>query len=74
MTSQLGPVGHSKMALDPPVLLVDLAVMEGNIRQIAATCRDGKAAWRPHTKGIKIPAIAHQAPLPWCRQAIVKLT
>ncbi|MGH8714223.1 MAG: DSD1 family PLP-dependent enzyme [Casimicrobiaceae bacterium] len=50
-----------KMALDTPVLLVDLAVMEGNIRQIAAVCRDAKIAWRPHTKGIKIPAIAHQA-------------
>lgn len=61
MTSQSGTVGQMKMALDTPVLLVDLAVMEGNIRQIAATCRDSKVAWRPHTKGIKIPAIAHQA-------------
>jgi D-serine deaminase-like pyridoxal phosphate-dependent protein len=61
MTSQLGAVGRMKMALDTPVLLVDLAVMEGNIRQIAAICRNAKVAWRPHTKGIKIPAIAHEA-------------
>jgi len=61
MTNQLGTVGLMKMALDTPVLLVDLAVMAGNIKQIAATCRDAKVAWRPHTKGIKIPAIAHQA-------------
>jgi D-serine deaminase-like pyridoxal phosphate-dependent protein len=61
MTSQIGTVGQTKMALDTPVLLVDLDVMEENIRQIAATCREGKVAWRPHTKGIKIPAIAHQA-------------
>ncbi len=61
MTSQLGVVGRMKTALDTPVLLVDLATMEGNIRQIAAICRDAKVAWRPHTKGIKIPAIAHQA-------------
>src|SRR4029079_9923535 len=61
MTSQLEAVGRMKMALDTPVLLVDLAVMEGNIRQIAAICRNAKVAWRPHTKGIKIPAIAHEA-------------
>ena len=61
MTSQLGTVGLMKMSLDTPVLLVDLAVMEGNITQIAAICRDAKVAWRPHTKGIKIPAIANQA-------------
>jgi len=61
MTSQLATVGQPKMALDTPVLLVDLAVMAGNIEQIAAACRDAKMAWRPHTKGIKIPAIAHQA-------------
>jgi D-serine deaminase-like pyridoxal phosphate-dependent protein len=40
MTSQLGAVGRMKMALDTPVLLVDLAGMEGNIRQIAAICRN----------------------------------
>ena len=61
MTNQLRTVGLTKMALDTPVLLVDLAVMAGNIQQIAATCRDAEVAWRPHTKGIKIPAIAHQA-------------
>jgi D-serine deaminase-like pyridoxal phosphate-dependent protein len=61
MTNQLGTVGLTKMKLDTPVLLVDLAVMAGNIKQIAATCRDAKVAWRPHTKGIKIPAIAHKA-------------
>jgi D-serine deaminase-like pyridoxal phosphate-dependent protein len=49
------------MALDTPVLLVDLPVMAGNIERIAAICRGAKVAWRPHTKGIKIPAIAHQA-------------
>ena len=61
MTSPLGIVGQTKMALDTPVLLVDLAVMEGNIGRIAAICRDANVSWRPHTKGIKIPAIAHQA-------------
>lgn len=61
MTNLLEAVGRMKMALDTPALLVDLDVMAGNIGQIAATCRDAKLAWRPHTKGIKIPAIAHQA-------------
>jgi D-serine deaminase-like pyridoxal phosphate-dependent protein len=61
MTTQLGTVGQTKMALDTPVLLVDLAVMEGNIRQMAAACRNNNIAWRPHTKGIKVPAVAHLA-------------
>jgi D-serine deaminase-like pyridoxal phosphate-dependent protein len=61
MTLQLGSVGRMKTELDTPALLVDLDVMDGNIKQIAAICRDANVAWRPHTKGIKIPAIAHQA-------------
>lgn len=61
MTIPIGTVGQPKMALDTPALLVDLAVMAGNIKQLAAACRDNKLNWRPHTKGIKVPAVAHQA-------------
>jgi D-serine deaminase-like pyridoxal phosphate-dependent protein len=46
--------------LDTPRLLVDLDVLERNIsRMVEATARHG-IGWRPHTKGIKLPAIAHK--------------
>ncbi|WP_374298099.1 alanine racemase, partial [Sphingomonas sp.] len=53
-------IGAPIASLDTPRLLVDLDVMERNIaRMIADTSRHG-VAWRPHTKGIKLPAIAHK--------------
>jgi D-serine deaminase-like pyridoxal phosphate-dependent protein len=61
MSSQSGLVGQPKATLDTPALLVDLDVTETNIGEIAAVCRERGVAWRPHTKGIKIPAIAHRA-------------
>jgi D-serine deaminase-like pyridoxal phosphate-dependent protein len=53
-------VGCSKWELDTPVLLVDLPTMEQNMRRMAETFRAAGVGWRPHTKGIKIPAIAHR--------------
>lgn len=53
-------VGASKWELDTPALLVDLDVMERNIQRMAATFREAGVQWRPHTKGQKIPAIAHR--------------
>ncbi|HEY4310403.1 MAG TPA: DSD1 family PLP-dependent enzyme [Pirellulales bacterium] len=50
----------TKAALDTPALCVDLAVMEANIKAIAATCRAHGVAWRPHAKGHKVPAIAQR--------------
>ncbi len=52
-------VGADKSACDTPALIVDLDVMEANIARIARACRDNRIAWRPHVKGIKVPAIAH---------------
>jgi len=54
-------IGAEKKSLDTPALLVDLDVMEANIARMAAACRSGGVSWRPHTKGLKIPAIAHKA-------------
>jgi D-serine deaminase-like pyridoxal phosphate-dependent protein len=59
-TVSVGIVGQPKTALDTPALLVDLDVMEGNIAKMAKTFRDNKVSWRPHTKGMKIPALAHR--------------
>ncbi|MCL4534215.1 MAG: DSD1 family PLP-dependent enzyme [Chloroflexi bacterium] len=60
MTSALTPIGHSKWDLDTPALLADLDALEGNIRRLTATFREAGVNWRPHTKGIKIPAVAHK--------------
>jgi D-serine deaminase-like pyridoxal phosphate-dependent protein len=54
-------IGARKEALDTPALLLDLDVMEGNIARIADACRGSGVAWRPHMKGLKVPALAHKA-------------
>lgn len=53
-------IGADIASLDTPRLLVDLDVMERNIARVAAVCGRHGVAWRPHTKGIKLPAIAHK--------------
>jgi D-serine deaminase-like pyridoxal phosphate-dependent protein len=60
MFSRHGVVGLPKADLDTPALLVDLDTMEANIARMAAACREHGIGWRPHTKGQKIPAIAHK--------------
>jgi D-serine deaminase-like pyridoxal phosphate-dependent protein len=60
LLATLGVVGLPKRQLDTPALCVDLAVMEANIARIAAACHEHGVAWRPHTKGQKVPAIAHK--------------
>ncbi|MBM3546311.1 MAG: DSD1 family PLP-dependent enzyme [Alphaproteobacteria bacterium] len=56
----IGTIGQPKTALDTPSLLVDLDVMEANTAKMAKTFRDNGVNWRPHTKGMKIPALAHR--------------
>ena len=57
---QLGLIGQPKEALDTPALLVDLDVMERNIERMARTIvREAGVGWRPHTKAMKNPALAH---------------
>jgi len=51
-------IGAPKSALDTPALLVDLDVLEANIKRIADTCRAAGVGWRPHMKGHKTPEIA----------------
>jgi D-serine deaminase-like pyridoxal phosphate-dependent protein len=57
----LSEVGLEKIELDTPVLWVDLDQLESNITDLAERFRDAGVNWRPHIKGIKIPAIAHKA-------------
>ncbi|HUD59802.1 MAG TPA: DSD1 family PLP-dependent enzyme [Acetobacteraceae bacterium] len=53
-------IGAPKTDVDTPALLVDLDVMEANIRRVAETCRAHGVGWRPHTKGQKTPEIIHK--------------
>lgn len=53
-------LGIPKTELDTPVLWVDLDRLEENIAALASHFRSAGVQWRPHTKGIKIPAIAHK--------------
>ena len=52
-------IGVRKEDLDTPVLLVDLDRLERNIKATAAFFRGRGVGWRPHSKGHKMPAIAH---------------
>lgn len=54
-------IGHQIHELDTPVLWVDLEIMERNIQLLADFFSVAGVNWRPHTKGIKVPAIAHKA-------------
>ena len=57
---QLSMIGQPKEALDTPALMVDLDVMERNIERMARTIiQEAGVGWRPHTKGMKTPALAH---------------
>jgi D-serine deaminase-like pyridoxal phosphate-dependent protein len=53
-------VGRRVVEVDTPVLLADLGVIEANIARLAAYCRTAGVQWRPHTKGQKVPALAHK--------------
>lgn len=56
----MSDIGLSKEQLDTPVLWVDLDSLEENIQTLAAYFKRAGVQWRPHIKGIKVPAIAHR--------------
>lgn len=56
----MSEIGLRKEELDTPALWVDLDKMERNIANVAAELAAAGVGWRPHTKGIKTPAIVHQ--------------
>lgn len=57
----MNEIGLQKNELDTPVLWTELERLERNIARIAAHFREAGIHWRPHTKGVKTPAIAHKA-------------
>jgi D-serine deaminase-like pyridoxal phosphate-dependent protein len=60
MFSPAGVIGMPKATLDTPALIVDLDAMERNIARMAETFARAGVNWRPHTKGQKVPAVAHK--------------
>ena len=57
----MNEVGLKKNDLDTPVLWVDLDLLAGNIAALVKHFKSAGVNWRPHTKGIKVPEIAHMA-------------
>ena len=53
-------VGRKKDDIETPALLIDLDVMENNLRRMAAFFAGQRAALRPHAKSHKCPALAHR--------------
>jgi len=53
-------VGGRATDLDTPALLVDLDILDANIARMAGLFKEHGVGWRPHTKAIKIPAIAYK--------------
>ena len=56
----MSEIGLKKTKLDTPALWVDLDTLENNIAYLAGCFCAAGVHWRPHVKGIKVPAIAHQ--------------
>ena len=56
----MNEIGLKKAELDTPFLWVDLDLLESNITYLAEYFEAAGVSWRPHMKGIKVPAIAHQ--------------
>ncbi|MDE0184248.1 MAG: DSD1 family PLP-dependent enzyme [Candidatus Poribacteria bacterium] len=53
-------IGAPKSEIDTPALLIDLDIMEANIRKMADFFKSVNADLRPHAKTHKTPIIAHK--------------
>ena len=56
----LKPVGTPVEELDTPALVVDMDVLEANIRHVHSSFRDSSARLRPYVETHRCPAIAHR--------------
>lgn len=57
----MSEAGRTKADLDTPALWADLDTLERNIAELARHFAAAQVQWRPHMKGIRVPAIAHKA-------------
>ena len=53
------PIGTPAEELDTPALVVDMDVLEENIRRVHSSFEDSEAKIRPHVETHRCPAIAH---------------
>jgi D-serine deaminase-like pyridoxal phosphate-dependent protein len=58
--TQIDKIGRSKLELETPALLIDLEILEGNIKRLSAFCRQHNINWRPHVKAVKVPELARK--------------
>ena len=56
----MSDVGIQLGEVETPFLWTELDCLERNVNTLAAHFQDAGVNWRPHTKGIKTPAIAHK--------------
>ena len=56
----MSEIGLHKEAVDTPILWVELDRLERNIARLAGHFQKAGIQWRPHTKGMKAPALAHK--------------
>jgi len=56
----MSEIGTPVADVETPFLWTDLVRLERNITTMAAHFQGAGIQWRPHTKGIKTPAIAHK--------------
>ncbi len=57
----MSEVARARTDLDTPALWVDMDTLERNIADLAQHFARAKVQWRPHMKGVRVPAIAHKA-------------
>lgn len=53
-------VGMDKDELVTPALWVDLDAFESNVQRLTEYFRTAGVGWRPHFKGLRVPALAHK--------------
>lgn len=58
---EMSEVGFNKTEVDTPILWVDLDSLESNVENLSEHFARAGVDWRPHIKGVKVPAIAHMA-------------
>ena len=53
-------MGRPIVEVDTPALFVDLDAFDRNVARMSSAIVGAGIGWRPHTKGIKVPALAHR--------------
>ena len=52
--------GSDLVEVETPALWVDLDLFESNVQRLADYFRAAGVSWRPHFKGLRVPALAHK--------------